>query len=172
MKQMIHGIDHVGLTVPDIEEATHFFMRALDAQVLYDTYKKTQPLRDSAFTKQRLGIPDSMSEAAIRMLVLPNGPGIELFEFVGEDQGKPCVPSDLGWQHVAFYVEDMTAALTKVEAAGGIRNSEPVALSGLEAGKGNLFCYCLTPWGSTIELISYPSRQPYLEQTSRRKWRV
>lgn len=33
----IRGIDHVGVTVPSIEQATEFFVRALGAQVLYDT---------------------------------------------------------------------------------------------------------------------------------------
>lgn len=171
-KNNIHGIDHVGLTVPNIEEASEFFEKAFDAIVLYDTYTKDQPVRDNDFTHQRMGIPDTMGEKAIRMISLPNGPGIELFEFVGPDQGKASVPSDLGWQHVAFYVDDMEAAVEQVEAAGGKRNADPVNLSGIEEGAGNQFCYCKTPWGSSVELISYPTPQPYLKSAVRRKWSV
>lgn len=40
MKNNLHGIDHIGLTVPDLDEATDFLIKALDAEVLYDTYKK------------------------------------------------------------------------------------------------------------------------------------
>lgn len=168
----IHGIDHVGLTVPSIETASQFFIDAFDATILYDTYTKRQPIRDNAFTQQRLGIPASMGEVAIRMLSLPNGPGIELFEFVGPDQRAASVPSDLGWQHVAFYVDDMTTAVQQVEQAGGRRNADPIPLSGVEAGPGNQFCYCKAPWGASIELISYPSPQPYLAATDQQKWRV
>lgn len=168
----IHGIDHIGVTVPDIEEATTFFVQALDATVLYDTYTKDQPPRDSDFTRKRLGIAKGTIEVAIRMLALTNGPGLELFEFIDPERIGPVTPADFGWQHIALYVDDMTKALQQVESAGGKRNADPVELSGLEAGEGNQFCYCKTPWGSSLELISYPTPQPYLKIAPRRKWQV
>ncbi|WP_371277305.1 VOC family protein, partial [Streptomyces albidoflavus] len=33
----VRGIDHIGLTVPDLEGATRFLADALGAEVLYDT---------------------------------------------------------------------------------------------------------------------------------------
>ncbi|MFT8395964.1 VOC family protein [Propionibacterium sp.] len=159
----LHGIDHIGLTVPDIEQATAFLVDALDAEVLYDTLKKSDPPRQGPETAQRLGIPVAMTQRAIRMIRLPNGPGIELFEYEGPDQRGPVVPSDIGWQHIAFYVDDVDAALTKVEAAGGSRTADPRDLAGVESGEGNRFVYVKTPWGSTIELISYPDPQPCLD---------
>lgn len=66
----------------------------------------------------------------------------------------------------------MQKALAQVEAVGGKRNTDPVDLSGAEGGAGNQFCYCKTPWGSSIELITYPTPQPYMQQTSLRKWKV
>jgi len=172
MNNNMHGIDHIGLTVLNLDEATQFFSEALDATVIYDTYKKTEPIKDAAFTKKRLGIPNDMAERAIRMIGLPNGPQIELFEFVGPNQAGPVAPSDYGWQHIAFKVDDIQEAVAKVEAAGGKRNADPTDLGGIEAGAGNQFCYCRTPWGSTIELIAYPTPQPYLAQAERRKWDV
>lgn len=172
MKNNVHGIDHIGLTVPDIEAATAFFVQALEAVVIYDTYTKSEPIRDSAFTQKRLGIHHDMAERAIRMIGFPNGAQIELFEFCGGAQVPPITPADLGWQHVAFYVDDIDLAVAQVEAAGGTRNADPLELSGIEAGAGNKFCYCKTPWGSMVELISYPSPQPYLNTAARRKWPV
>lgn len=172
MNSNLHGIDHIGLTVPDLEAATEFLIKALDAEVLYDTYTMDQPPRDSETTLQRLGIKKGMAERAIRMLAFPNGAGLELFQYDGPDQLGPVTPADFGWQHVAFYVEDIDKAVAKVEAAGGTRNADPVPLSGPEEGAGNLFCYCQTPWGSTIELISYPTPQPYLKHAPRKKWQV
>ena len=171
-KNNVHGIDHIGLTVPDIDKACEFFEEAFNAVVLYDTYTKGQPVRNNDFTHHRLRIPNSMGETAIRMISLPNGPGIELFEFIGPDQSSANVPSDIGWQHVAFYVDDIDFAIEQVERAGGRRNSNPVNLSGIEAGDKNQFCYCITPWGSSIELITYPTPQPYLKNSTRRKWTV
>ncbi|GMA55222.1 hypothetical protein GCM10025857_65790 [Alicyclobacillus contaminans] len=39
MANITRGIDHVGVTVPDIEEATDFFKKALGAKVAYDNKK-------------------------------------------------------------------------------------------------------------------------------------
>lgn len=172
MKSNMHGIDHIGVTVPNIDQATDFFVKGLGAVVLYDTFTKDQPPRDSEFTRKRLGIINGTAEVAIRMLALPNGPGLELFEFYDPEQKGPVSPADLGWQHIAIYVDDMDKALQQIETAGAKRNADPVALSGLEGGDGNLFCYCKTPWGSSIELISYPTAQPYLEVSPRKKWQV
>lgn len=168
----VHGIDHVGLTVPDIDAATAFFVRGLQATVLYDTFDRHEPPRDSDQTHERLGIPSTMAQRAIRMITLPNGPGIELFQYQGPDQDSPAVPSDLGWQHVGIYVDDVDVALERVEAAGAQRNADPRDLGGPEGGEGNRFVYVRTPWGSTIELISYPSRQSYLDSAPRAKWHV
>ncbi len=163
-------IDHVGVTVPDIDAATTFFETALDAVFLYDVRCRTEEPRGSAEVHGYLGIPSTMAQGAIRMLALPEGPGLELFEYVGPDQHAPAVPSDLGWQHVALYVDDIDAALEKVERAGGVRNSDPRGLRGPEAGAGNRFVYTRTPWGSTLELVSYPTPQPYLLTAPRAKW--
>lgn len=172
MTTNVHGIDHIGLTVPDLNQATRFFVDGLQATVLYDTYREDQPPRDSAAVQRRLGIPDSMAQRAIRMITLPNGPGIELFEYQGPDQDPAAVPSDLGWQHVGVYVEDVDTALSRAEQAGASRNANPQDLAGPEGGAGNRFVYIRTPWGSTMELISYPSRQPYLDSAPRPKWQV
>lgn len=172
MNNNVHGIDHIGLTVPDLEAATNFFIKALNGAVIYDTYLKSQPARRSAFTQKRLGITNDMAEVAIRMIGFPNGAQIELFEFTGPDQKPPITPADFGWQHVAFYVDDIDLAVKQIESAGGQRNADPIELSGIEAGAGNKFCYCLTPWGSSIELITYPTPQPYLSTSNRRKWPV
>ncbi|MGT9231236.1 VOC family protein, partial [Enterococcus faecalis] len=34
------GINHIGLTVPDIEEATQFFKEGLDGKIAYDSQTK------------------------------------------------------------------------------------------------------------------------------------
>ncbi|MFJ4221093.1 VOC family protein [Curtobacterium luteum] len=163
-------IDHVGVTVPDIDAATAFFEAALDAVVLYDVRCRTEEPRGSAEVHRYLGIPSTMAQGAIRMLALPEGPGLELFEYLGPDQRFAAAPSDLGWQHLALYVDDLDAALDKVERAGGRRNSDPRELRGVEAGEGNRFVYTRTPWGSTLELVSYPTPQPYLLTAPRAKW--
>ncbi|WP_267421536.1 MULTISPECIES: VOC family protein [unclassified Curtobacterium] len=163
-------IDHVGVTVPCIDAATMFFMAALDAVVLYDIRLRDEAPNGTPEAHRYLGMPSSMAQGAIRMLALPEGPGLELFEYLGPDQRDPAHPSDLGWQHLAVYADDLDATLAKVEAAGGRRNSDPRDLRGPEAGAGNRFVYTRTPWGSTLEIVSYPTPQPYLAHAPRPKW--
>jgi catechol 2,3-dioxygenase-like lactoylglutathione lyase family enzyme len=167
----VRGIDHIGVTVPDIDAATAFFVRALGAEVLYDTLRAEDGPRGGAALEHRLGVPEGSEQQAIRMLGLPCGPGLELFEFDGPRQRAPALPCDLGWQHLAVYVDDMDRAFTCIEEAGGSVLSAPGPLPGPEAGPRNRMSYARTPWGSTLELITYPDPQPYEEHTARRRWR-
>lgn len=165
------GIDHVGVTVPCIEAATAFFAAAFAAQVLYDALRREDGPVCGEQAERRLGVPAGTQEVAIRMLQLPDGPGVELFEFRGPCQRDPANPADLGWQHVAFYVDDVDGAAQRVVEAGGRMLAPPRPLPPLEAGARNRFVYCATPWGSTIELVSYPDPQPYEATTRLRRWR-
>lgn len=165
------GIDHVGVTVPDLESATAFFVRALNAAVLYDTLPRERgPLGGDAL-ERRLGVPSGTQQVAIRMLRLPDGPGLELFEFSGPPPNSAALPSDFGWQHLACYVDDLAAAALAVAEAGGHVLGQPKELPGPEAGPRNRFLYCRTPWNSTLELLTYPDPQPYEQRTDLRRWR-
>ena len=75
---IIRAIEHVGLTVPDMEQATTFFAEAFGAQYLYDMLD--EPLGGPAVEKG-LGIPKGAVIEAIRMLRLGNGPNLELFTY-------------------------------------------------------------------------------------------
>lgn len=163
-------IDHVGATVPDIDAATEFFVAAFDAVVLYDNRRRGEALNGSPEAHRYLGISSSMAQGRMRMLALPDGPGLELFEYQGRKQRPAVTPADLGWQHLAFRVDDLDAALERVERAGARRNSDPRDQKGEEAGEGNRFVYTTTPWGSTLELLSYRTEQPYLRYAPRAKW--
>ncbi|WP_439944704.1 VOC family protein [Streptomyces sp. BBFR115] len=166
----VRGIDHVGVTVPDIEAATAFFVRALDAEVLYDTLRRTDGPKSGPATERRLGVPPGSAERAVRMLALPHGPGLELFEFDAPRQRPAALPCDFGWQHLAVYVDDLDRAVARVEEAGGRALFDPGPLPGPEAGARNRMVYTHTPWGSTLELITYPDPQPYEHHTPRRRW--
>jgi catechol 2,3-dioxygenase-like lactoylglutathione lyase family enzyme len=165
------GIDHIGVTVPDLEAATRFFAEAFDAVVLYDTLRRGDGPVGGPGTERRLGVPEGTAEVVVRMLALPNGPGLELFEFRGPRQRGPALPCDLGWQHIAFYVDDLDEAAARVSRAGGIPLGGPQPLPGPEAGSRNRFWYARTPWGGTLELLTYPDPQPYERTTDRRRWR-
>ncbi|RJK94280.1 VOC family protein [Vallicoccus soli] len=164
------GIDHVGLTVPDLDAATRFFVEAFGAEVIYDTEMRGRGPVSGPGVEARLGVPPGTVQVAIRMVRLPDGPGIELFEYVVDGQRPPARACDVGLQHLALYVDDLDAALLDLVLAGGEPLSEPHPLPGWESGEGNRFVYCRAPWGSLIELITWPSPAPYELMTPLRRW--
>ena len=164
------GIDHIGVTVPDIEAATRFLVEAFDAEILHDTRLRAGGPRGGPEIEARLGIPMGAQMVCSRMLRLGNGPGVELFEYSADSRQKPAVPSDFGLQHFAVYVDDIEKAADRVVRAGGQVLKGPGDLPGPESGPNNRYWYTRTPWGSTIELVTYPSPQAYIKDTTLRRW--
>ncbi|MEE9095933.1 VOC family protein [Pseudarthrobacter phenanthrenivorans] len=165
---VIRAIEHIGITVPDLEQATDFFVDAFGAEKIYDMLD--EPLAGPA-VEAGLGIPQGARIEAIRMLRLGDGPNLELFTYSGAAQREPVVPSDYGLQHFCVYVDDIEEASTRLEKAGGQLLSAPGDLPGGDAGEGNRYLYARTPWGSTVELVTYPSPQAYESRTPLRRWR-
>jgi catechol 2,3-dioxygenase-like lactoylglutathione lyase family enzyme len=163
----LRGVDHIGITVPDMEQATRFFVDVLGCELLYER----EPPGDDA-PRDRLGVPAGSRIRAVRFLRCADGANIELFEFYSPDQREEFPrPSDVGIQHLALYVDDLGAAVNHLRHHEVNLMSGPNPLPGPEAGEGNLFIYARTPWGLTIELISYPEPMAYEHQSDARRWR-
>jgi catechol 2,3-dioxygenase-like lactoylglutathione lyase family enzyme len=167
----IRGIDHVGITVPDIEVATTFFEEAFGAKIISHFYKADEPPLGSPQFEKDMNLAAGTLLVATRMLKLGVGPDIELFELRAPAQRPPARPSDFGLQHLAIYTDDIAAASQRFEAAGGKMLSEPKPLLFPPvAGEGNLYCYGQAPWGTMIELITYPGKAAYEDTTDLRFW--
>jgi catechol 2,3-dioxygenase-like lactoylglutathione lyase family enzyme len=167
----VRGLDHVGLAVHDIEAATVFLREGLGAEVIYETLRNGEDAQQGAGPEEQLGLMTGARITAIRMLRLGQGPGVELFQIAAPDQHAPARASDLGWQHIAVYADDLDAALRRFEAAGGTILAKPHGLPPKEQGTGNRFCYARAPFGALVEFITYPSAQPYEAETRLRRWK-
>jgi len=138
------GIEHIGLTVPQIESAARFFQDVLGAEHLYDV----GPFESADdWMASHLAVHPRSRINKIRVLKVANGPVLELFEFSAPDQRTtPPRNSDYGGWHLAFYVEDMEAALTALRAHDCEIQSGPVTMTeGPSAGLQWL--YFQAPWG-------------------------
>lgn len=165
------GIDHVGITVPDIEAATTFLTDVFDAQVIYESFSADQPPQGSAEMDRDLNLASGTQLVAARLIRLGIGPDIELFQLKVDDQRPAARPSDFGLQHLAVYVDDMEEAIRRFEVAGGRMFSGPNPfLFPKEAGPGNRFCYGQAPWGMMIEFLTYPSAMGFERDTPLRRW--
>lgn len=166
------GMDHVGITVENLEAATRFFQEAFGAEIVYDSVAKDEPSLEGEEPESILKVAKGTTISAVRMLKLQYGPGLELFEMHASDQSAPVRPSDYGLQHFAVYIDDIKESIRLFEAAGGEMFTDPQPLMfPTEIGDGNFFCYGYTPWGSVIELITLPSPMPYEKQTDLRRWK-
>lgn len=119
MENITRGIDHVGVTVPDIEEATSFFKKVFNAKIAYDNKKPEDSPLQGEDTEKTLGLKKGAKVIHMRILTFDNGANIELFYYKNTEQKEPVLVSDLGVQHFAFYVEDVQEAAKRFTEAGG-----------------------------------------------------
>ena len=140
--------------------------------MIYDSKPLSDPPEGGSDLEETLGVDKGTQLLAVRMLAFRYGPGVELFQMSAPTQREPTNPADFGLHHFGIYVDDMDAAVTQFEAAGGVMLTKPQPLMfELERGDGNDFCYGKTPWGLIVELLTYPSPQPYEATTPLRRWR-
>jgi catechol 2,3-dioxygenase-like lactoylglutathione lyase family enzyme len=168
----IVGIDHIGINVPDIHSATTFLQQAFGAEVIYESYSKTQPPLELTGIEDTLNVAKGTSIYSCRMIKIGEGPNIELFEVHVEGQRAAIQSSDLGLQHFAIYTDNIQASIGRFASAGGRILSDPnPILFPLEKGDNNYFCYGVTPWGTSVEFITYPDGMPYEAGTILRRWK-
>ena len=109
----IKQLDHVGVTVADLDTATAFFAD-LGLEVEGRTFVEGE------FIDTVTGIPDSRSE--IVMLRAPGGgTGVELATFVrpAHQPGSPdAMATELGLRNLGFEVDDLQGAVDRVAANG------------------------------------------------------
>ncbi|WP_416413938.1 VOC family protein [Pantoea sp. App145] len=164
------GINHVGLTVPDLQQATEFLQKALDARFVYNGLTDNDPPRKGTDTERQLGLSSDSMIIKQRLLRIGNGPNLELFEIVSREQEQPVRLQDIGWNHISLYVDDIDYAVERVKAAGGKFLSEIHGNSRHEDTEDNASVYFQAPWGSLIELQSIPNGYYYPDDTEADTW--
>ena len=166
----LRGVDHIGITAPNFDEAAAFLENVLGFEPFYEHGPFGSD--DSNFMQDMLNVHPRAVIHKVRHYRCGHGPNVELFEYAAPDQ-RQVMPknSDWGGHHITLYVDDFDAAMAHLRAhqvrlmPGG---GGPEIDSGPEAGLRS--CYFLTPWGLQMELISYPRGKGYETTTDRRLW--
>lgn len=171
MEKMTRGIDHVGVTVPDIEQATNFFKKVFDAKVAYDNQKPDDEPLAGPDVEQFLGLKKGAEVIHMRLLTIGDSATIELFYYANTEQGKPAIASDLGVQHIAFYVNNIDKVTKKFIEAGGELLTQPDDFLGAIEGGSGQFVYGRTPWGMLVEILSYvPDKIDYPAESEEKRF--
>ncbi len=163
----LRGTDHIGFTVPNLEEAVDFFVNVLGCETFY----QLGPFQsDGDWMQTHLNVHPRAVMRKLRLLRCRNGANFEIFEFEapGQNQQQPK-NSDVGGHHIAFYVDDIYAAIDYLSARSVRVLGEPtVRTAGPNAGQ--TWIYFLTPWGMQLELVSFPNGKGYERETTGRLW--
>src|SRR3982750_3822031 len=100
---IVQGVNHIGITVPDIEAAKTFLIEAFGGEVIYQSFGRDDPPRQGPeFERAVNAVPGTVVRAQA-MVKLGTGPDIELFEMHGPEQAQPVRASDFGITHFGLY---------------------------------------------------------------------
>ncbi len=150
-------VDHVGITVPDLDAAIRFFENALGADLLW----MVGPFEET---------PTGVTIHSVHLAMLRLGPNInvELMSFNADAQQR-TMPSniDYGATHIAFFVDDMEAAAESLKEHGAELLKGPINAEG-DVKKGERIRYFKTPWGAFMEILWRPDHLGYERKTESR----
>jgi catechol 2,3-dioxygenase-like lactoylglutathione lyase family enzyme len=164
----VRGMDHVGITVPDIAEARTWFEEVIGCW----TPLRFGPFSDptGTFMQDLLEVHPRAVISEINVLRCGTGSNIELFQYSAPDQDRRLARnSDFSGHHLAFYVEDIDVAVAYMEAKGVRKFLGPFPVTGGPAA-GQSINYFQAPFGTYVELISYPHGMAYETTAKRKLW--
>lgn len=163
----MRGLQHFGITVPNLEEAVAFFVEVLGCEP-YFTFGEFS--FDDDWMERHLNVHPRASIRDFQMLRCGNGTNLEVFEYRAPDQYlRPPRNSDIGGHHLAFYVDDMDAAIAYLKDKGvRVLDSPSTFTEGPAAGL--TWVYFLAPWGLQLELVSFPEGMGYEQDHVRLLW--
>lgn len=163
----MHGSDHIGFTVPDLDEAEAFLVGILGATPIYTLGAKRDDEGD--WMTRQIGVSPRSVIEEIRFYRLGNGSNLEVFQYSSpEGQAPQPKNSDIGGHHLALYVDDMDAAVAYLKASGVEVMGEPIPSAG--PALGQRWIYFRAPWGMQFELVSYPGGKAYEQDAPVKLW--
>jgi catechol 2,3-dioxygenase-like lactoylglutathione lyase family enzyme len=160
------SVDHVGVTVPDLEEAVDFFVRVLGCELLYRTRRAFDD--DGDWMARHYGVD---ARAALTTAMLRCGPltNVELLSWeLPAGSPPPADRTSAGVAHLAIYVDDLDAAARYLAAHPGVRVLGPPTVVVGEPNEGAAFVNVLVPGGLCLELVKWPPLMPYCATTDAR----
>lgn len=162
----LQGTDHIGFTVPNLDEAERFFVEVIGCERVYSLGPFSA---EDDWMLEHLNLAPRTVMRELRFFRCRAGPNFEIFAYEPPEPpaGQPR-NSDIGGHHLAFYVDDIDEAVAYLKAQDVRVMGEPTASGG--PSKGQRWVYFLTPWGMQLELVSYPQGKAYEVGAVTRLW--
>ena len=162
----IRGVQHIGLTVPDMRQALQFFETMFGGVTVMEIQGGEV---DEACMKRPLGVPAGRRIKEQAVIVLGNGGNLELFEYSGEAETPIKQNSEVGAFHIAFEVGDAVEAADRLRMAGADVLEGPTLL---DSGPmvGLTWVYLRAPWGQYLDLVSMSGPLGYEKAGGPKLW--
>ncbi|MCI0402850.1 MAG: VOC family protein [Acidobacteria bacterium] len=158
-------VDHVALTVPDLDAAVRFYSEVIGGKELYrlgpfDAAELPHMPDGRDWGEAHINVPG----ARLMIAMLQVGPNLmlELFRYEKPADAARIPPRncDLGGHHIAFKVEDLDTATSYLQEKGVRAMQGPIVLQEGPCA-GQRLNYFLDPWGNQLELVEY-QKLPYM----------
>jgi catechol 2,3-dioxygenase-like lactoylglutathione lyase family enzyme len=163
------GVDHFGVTVPNVEQARDWFVNVLGCVAPLQFGPFGDPTGD--LMTRLVGVhPRAVIEQIVEVRC-GTGSSIELFQYQAPRQNATFAKnSDWAGHHVAFYVSDIAQAVAYLEHQPGVQKFlGPFPVTDGPAA-GQTINYFRTFFGLYIELISYPDGMAYEATSPTKLW--
>lgn len=158
----LEGLDHVGLTVPNLDDAVAYYSTLLGATEIFRLGpfdSREMPEQDGRdWSSAFVNVADARFTLA--MLELPDGSRVELFQYDRPSDRRTTPPRncDRGGHHIAFKVTDLDAVLARGSSVGLRFMAGPIVIDQGPAA-GQRVIYALDPWDNQLELVEYERRR-------------
>lgn len=161
------GVDHVGINVPDLKQAEDFFSKTFGCVPV----THIGPFKlDASGTEGDTKFAPRADSVSLAMLRCGTGSNIELFEYENS-KGSTVMPKaeDIGASHIAFYTGDIKGAVAYLKSQGITVLGEPITMPSGDT-EGETWVHFRSPWGSEMELVSYPQGKGYEKHSRIKLW--
>lgn len=160
------GLDHVGIIVPNAQQAADFLIDVFDAEFDWEVKRESTPTAGERGWSEIFGVhPDSYMPHVIMLKcgAHPLTQYIELFEWQSPDQYKPHGEngwhkfSDLGNSYISFTVQDIEKVIAHIKSHvipkwQGTRFIQDPPMQFPLRGEICTSTFLVSPWGMWIEL--------------------
>jgi catechol 2,3-dioxygenase-like lactoylglutathione lyase family enzyme len=151
---------HVGLSVPDLEEAIRWYCEALGCGLLFGPDRLEA---DGSYAGRAAADVFGPAFREVRMahLSMANGVAIELFEFLVPETARRTAEAEYwpaGFSHVCVIDPDIERRVAAIRSNGGKVRTK---IWEVFEGEPYRFCHCEDPFGNIIEVYSHSHEQVF-----------
>lgn len=148
---------HVGVAVPDLEEAVEWYREVLGWTP--QTGPRSVDGGDGYAGRRAEDVLGEFREMRVATLLTGNGIGVEVFEFTPEEPGADGDAPRAGYFHICVTDPDVEDLAETIDASGGDHYSDVWRLH--EDDEYRL-TYCEDPYGNLIEIYSHTQAQMHV----------